>query len=55
MAGTLNPKLERRIARVARRCARIVLELRAQGDHEGAARFEAVAIETVEQMRKGAL
>ena len=47
--------LERRIARVSRRCARLVLELRKEGDNAGAARLEAMAIETVEQMRRGAL
>lgn len=46
---------ERRIARVARQAARIVLELRREGDREGAARFEAAAIETCERMRRGVL
>ena len=47
--------LERRIVRVSRQCARVVLELRKEGDNAGAARLEALAIETVEQMRRGAL
>ena len=46
---------ERRIAKLARRSARIVLELRREGHDDTARRFEAVAIECVEQMRKGAL
>ena len=45
--------VERRIARVSRQCARVVLELRKEGDRAGAARLEAAAIETVEQMRRG--
>jgi hypothetical protein len=48
-------KVERRIARVSRHCARVVLELRADGEHAGAARLEAAAIEVVEQMRRGSL
>jgi hypothetical protein len=46
---------ERRIERVARQCARVVLELRREGDHDGAKRFEAAAIETVNRMRRGQL
>jgi hypothetical protein len=46
---------ERRIERLSRHCARIVLELRREGDRDGAARFEAVAIEAVELVRRGAL
>lgn len=46
---------ERRIARVARQCARVVLELRQVGDRDGAARLELAATETVEQMRRGVL
>lgn len=43
---------ERRIARLSRRCARIVLELRREGDVDGAARFERMAIELVDDMRR---
>jgi hypothetical protein len=44
--------IERRIAKLARRSARIILELRAEGEHEGAARFEAAVLELVEGMRR---
>lgn len=47
--------VERRIARMSRRAARIVLELRREGDADGARRFEAAAIEAVEKMRRGEL
>ena len=50
-----SPSVEQRVARVSRQCARIVQELRREGEHEGAARFVAAAIEAVEQMRRGAL
>lgn len=46
---------EQRIERVARQCARIVIELRREGQAEGAARFEAVAIEAVDLIRRGRL
>ncbi len=49
-----NATIERRIARLSRRCAKIVIELRAEGEFAGAKRFEQVAIEVVEQMRTGA-
>ncbi len=49
-----RPPIERRIARVSRQCAKIVIQLRELGDVEGAKRFEQVAIEVVEQMRTGA-
>jgi hypothetical protein len=45
-------KIERRAARVARQCARIVIALRADGQVEGAARLEAAAVEAIEQMRR---
>lgn len=45
------PNVERRIARVARQTARIVLELRAEGHHDAARALEAAAIEVCEQMR----
>ncbi len=44
---------ERRISRFSRRCARIVLELRNEGNQDGAARFEALAIEIADDMRRG--
>jgi len=47
--------IQRRIERVARHCARLVLELRREGQHEGAARLEAAAVLAVEQIRRGAL
>lgn len=47
--------LEARIARFARRCARIVVELEREGQIEGARRFSAAAIEVVEQMRLSSL
>lgn len=46
-------QLERRIERVARRCAQIIGELRQEGDELGAKRFAAAAIETVAAMRAG--
>jgi hypothetical protein len=55
MVNAKDPNTERRIERLSRRSARIVLELRREGDPEGAARFEAVAIEAVELVRRGAL
>ncbi|MDQ3299971.1 MAG: hypothetical protein M3619_25610 [Myxococcota bacterium] len=48
----MRDKTERRIARVSRQCAKIVIQLRELGDVEGATRFEQVAIEVVEQMRR---
>lgn len=47
-------KRERRIARLSRQCARIVLELRAEGEIEGAARFERLAMEIVYEIRRNA-
>jgi hypothetical protein len=47
-------KLERRAHRIARQCARIVIALRAEGQVEGAARLEAAAAESIEQMRRSA-
>jgi hypothetical protein len=49
--GMPRVNIERRAAQVARQCARIVLELRREGQHEAAARLEAAAIEAIEQMR----
>jgi hypothetical protein len=50
-----NTNLERRIARVSRRSARVILALRAEGNLDAARKLEAAACEAVEQMRKGAL
>lgn len=44
---------ERRIAKLARASAKIVNELRLEGQIDGAKRFEQVAIEVVDQMRSG--
>lgn len=49
------PNRERRCAKLSRQCARIVTELRREGQVEGAARFEAAAIEVVELVRRGSL
>lgn len=46
---------ERRIARVARDCAKVILELQAEGQRDGAARLQSVAIEAVDLMRRGQL
>ena len=46
------PSVDRRIARVARQSARIVLELRSEGHHDAARELEAAAIEVCEQMRR---
>lgn len=46
--------VERRIARVARQCARLVLELERQGELAGAARLRQAAKEVVENMRASA-
>jgi hypothetical protein len=46
---------ESRIAKMARRSARVILALRAEGNHDAARKLEAAACEAVEQMRKGAL
>jgi hypothetical protein len=54
MVAATSP-LERRIARVARRSARVILALRAEGNLDAARKLEAAACEAVEQMRKGAL
>lgn len=51
---TATEKLERRIARFSRRCAKIVLELRELGDVDGARRLEAVAIGIAAEMRREA-
>ena len=45
---------ERRCAQLSRRCARLVLELRREGEHAAAARLETAAIEAVELVRRGA-
>ncbi len=42
---------ERRIANVSRRCARLVLELQREGEHQAAAKLEQAAVEAIEQMR----
>ena len=44
--------VERRIARVARQSAKLVLELRSEGHVVAARELEAAAIETCEQMRR---
>ena len=41
--------------RVARRCAKVILELKREGQLDGARRLEAAALETVERMRRGDL
>ena len=46
---------DRRIARVSRHMARLVLEYRRAGDLDSARKLEAAAIETVEAMRGGVL
>lgn len=46
--------IERRIARFARQSARLMREIRDGGDIEGAMRFEALAIEIVDDMRRRA-
>jgi hypothetical protein len=46
---------ERRCAKLARQCARLVLELRREGRATAAARLEDAAIEAVELVRRGML
>lgn len=47
--------VERRAARVARRCARLVLALKRDGELAAAAKLEQAAVEAVEQLRKEAV
>lgn len=54
LAGA-NGATNRRIARVSRHMAKLVCQLRREGDDEGARKLEAAAIETVEAMRGGVL
>lgn len=46
---------DRRIERLSRQSARIVIELRRDGFHLAAEKFEAAAIEAVELVRKRAV
>ncbi len=48
----MPPRIERRIARVARHVARLVRELRDEGQHEGADRLVQVGVEICENMRR---
>lgn len=50
-----GPAVNRRIARVSRHMAKLVCQLRREGDDAGARKLEAAAIETVEAMRGGVL
>lgn len=54
MNGKGDAQLERRIKRVARRCARVVLELEREGQHDGAMRLREVAIAVIADMRRRA-
>ncbi len=47
----MPPKIERRIAKVARHVARLVGELRNEGQHEGAERLVQAGIEICDNMR----
>ena len=52
---TLAPaKLERRIARFSRQCARLVIARRTTGDRDGATRIETAGIGFVDLARRGA-
>lgn len=44
---------ERRIARVARQAAKVICQLRRNGEREAAARLQEVACEAVDRMRAG--
>ena len=57
MSRDTNPAnaREQRCARLARKSARLILELRRDGEIEAAAKLEAAAIEAVEAVRKGEL
>jgi hypothetical protein len=46
--------VEKRVAHFARRCAKLLVELRREGEIDGALRLEAAAIEIVEGMRASA-
>jgi len=45
-------RTEQDIARFSRRVARLITELRNEGQHDGAARLEATAIAIVAEMRR---
>lgn len=46
---------EQRIGRMARKAAKIIIQLRKDGEQEAARKLEAAAIEAAEQMRAGLL
>ena len=49
---TSRETLEKRIAKMARSAARLVIELRRAGDAAGAARLEELAMDVADHMRK---
>lgn len=53
MMNTTNN--EKRIEKMARKMAKIVIQMRRDGDRDGVAKLEAAAIETANQMRVGKL
>ncbi len=50
-----NANTSKRIARMARRMAKLIQPYRTAGDLVSARKLEAAAMETAEQMRRGAL
>lgn len=55
MDSTNAQRTERRVAKMARRCAKVIGELRREGHLEAAQRLQAAAIEAADLMRAGKL